>query len=104
MASTPSEPSGHRPENKYAQVSCNSSGNARCVDLNPWAKGWEDWGRTLLKELDEMKLAICNLEKKVYYGVEIPQKGTICDSRGPIQGNGGGPPTDTGQPPKPPFK
>ena len=99
-----SQTDGNRPENPdWTPVNCHGSGDARCADLNPWGKAWEKWGRTLLKEMDEMKLAICNLEKRVYYNVNIPG-GTICDARGPIEGGGGGPPTDTTQPPKPPFR
>jgi hypothetical protein len=92
-----------RPENKYKKVDCQPSGKSLCDALNVWADAWETWGRTILVEIDEMRLAICNLEKQVYYGASVNQ-GLICDATGPIVGGGGGPPTDTSQPPKSPFK
>jgi hypothetical protein len=95
---------GKRKDHKYAPAHCDDTGKAGCEEVGDWGQAWYEWGVKLLEELDEMKQAICNLEKKVYYGVEIPQKGTICDARGPIVTGGGGPPTDTTQPPKPPYK
>ena len=89
--------------NDYEQVECKGSGKELCDALNVWGAAWEAWGQMLLKEKDEMRLAICNLEKKVYYGAAI-SAGSICNASGPILTGPGGPPTDTTQPPKPPFK
>ena len=91
-----------RKPNDFKKMEC-VEGRARCVDMNTWGKAWHDWATDLLTEIDELRLAVCNLEKQVYYGV-VTNKGSICDARGPIPGGTGGGPTDTSQPPKPPFR
>jgi hypothetical protein len=92
-----------RPPNKYEKVECKGSGQPQCDALNVWGAAWEAWGQMLLTEIDEMRLAICHLEQQVYYGVPI-NAGSICDKSGPVVSGPSGPPTDTTQPPKPPFK
>ena len=72
-----------------------------CEDLREWGEEWQTWGTKARDELKFLRQAICNLERRVYYGININQ-GMICNAVGPI---GGGPPADpTGDPPKPPFK
>lgn len=92
-----------RPEPGYTPVDCAGDGDAGCKELNVWGAAWQTWGQTLLKEIDEMRMAICALEMQVYYG-KPSTGGLICNATGPITTGPGGPPTDTGQPPKPPFK
>jgi hypothetical protein len=100
----PSKRTTLRPEPDYKPVDCAGDGDAGCKELNVWAAAWQTWGQTLLKEIDEMRMAICALEMQVYYN-KPSTGGLICNATGPITGGGGGPPpTDTGQPPKPPFK
>jgi hypothetical protein len=91
------------PTKDYDPVDCKGSGKPQCDALNVWGAAWEAWGKMLLQEKDEMKLAICRLEQKVYYGATT-NTGVICDAKGVIVAGSGNPPTDTTQPPKPPFK
>jgi hypothetical protein len=91
------------PDKEYEPVDCKGSGKAQCDALNDWGAAWKAWAEMLLKEKNEMKLAICRLEQKVYYGAAI-NTGMICDAKGVIVAGSGNPPTDTTQPPKPPFK
>lgn len=78
-----------------------ANGKQMCEDLREWGEAWEKWGMKANEELKFLRKAVCALERRVYYNVNITA-GTVCDANGPI---GGGPPVDpTGPPPKPPFR
>jgi hypothetical protein len=99
--STPANP--QRPPNTdYVTKNCPGDWKTMCQGIEAWGKAFEKWGNSVLAELDELKLAVCHLEQKVYYGADW-NKGIICDKDGRIV-TGGTPPTNSTQPPPPPFK